>query len=233
MFENGSEQMSKKLEKLVDENSMLWGDDVAEAYHGAAARDMQGHWNGLIKPVLDRHPIDFSRSADFACGYGRNADCLLPLADSVALIDVQQENIEHCRKKYAGNPKVDLVPCNGYDLSSVAADRFTFIYSFDALVHFPEEIIASYMPEFFRVMAPGGYAFLHHSNYDADLVKLGPKGRKDKLGDFRKNPHWRNHMSAALFAGIAKRAGFEIAEQKIHDWGVPDLDCMTVLRKPA
>ncbi len=32
-----------RLAKIVERESLLWGDDVAEAYHGAAKRDMKRH----------------------------------------------------------------------------------------------------------------------------------------------------------------------------------------------
>jgi hypothetical protein len=40
------------------------------------------------------------------------------------------------------------------------------------------EIVMSYIPEFARVLRPGAYAFVHHSNYTANPG-----------GDFRQNPH--------------------------------------------
>ena len=209
------------LKTLVKKNSLLWGKDVADAYHGAASRDMNAHWSVFVQPVLDRHPINFTRSIDFACGYGRNTDKLLELADHVTMIDVNQENIEHCQKKYAGNPRTSITECNGYDLRNVASETCTFFYTFDSMVHFPPEIVKSYLPEFYRVMSPSGYAFIHHSNY----TQAGPKK------DFRQNPHWRNYMSAEIFADLARAAGFTVIEQTFHDWGVPNLDCISLLKK--
>jgi ubiquinone/menaquinone biosynthesis C-methylase UbiE len=211
----------RSMKNLVQKNSLLWGEEVAEDYHGAAARDMQAHWNDYIEPTIRRHPITYTNTIDFACGYGRNTDFLLPLADHVTMIDVNKHNVEYCQKKYADNPKVTVNECNGYDLSNIGDGECSFFYTFDSMVHFPQEIVKAYLPEFFRVLAPGGYAFIHHSNY----VAGGPKK------DFRKNPHWRNYMSAAIFADIATSAGFSVAEQTLHHWGVPDLDCVSVIKK--
>ncbi|MBD9491654.1 class I SAM-dependent methyltransferase [Ensifer sp. ENS11] len=210
------------LKSLVKRNSLLWGEDVAEDYHGVAARDMQIHWDTYIAPAVSRHPIDYTSVVDFACGYGRNTDLLLQHADHVTMIDVNKHNVEYCQAKYADNAKVTINECNGYDLRNIADGSCTFFYTFDSMVHFPPKILKAYIPEFFRVLTSGGYALIHHSNYTA----AGPNA------DFKANPHWRNYMSAELFADIAKAAGFTVAEQKIHPWAVQDLDCVSVLRKP-
>jgi hypothetical protein len=97
---------------------------------------------------------------------------------------------------------------------------FTFLYTFDAMVHFDLEIVISYIPEFARVLKPGAYAFVHHSNYTANPG-----------GDFRQNPHWRNFMSAAIFKHIAVRSGFDVIRQETFNWGERDIDCITVLQR--
>ncbi|WP_053252939.1 class I SAM-dependent methyltransferase [Ensifer adhaerens] len=211
------------LKNLVKRNSLLWGEDVAEAYHGAAARDMQAHWNQFIEPARRRHPIDYTSVVDFACGYGRNTDFLLPFSEHVTMIDVNEHNLQYCQEKYAGNPKVDVKQCNGYDLGKIPGEHCSFFYTFDSMVHFPPKILKAYLPEFFRVLKSGGYALVHHSNYTAG----GPNG------DFKANPHWRNYMSVDMFANISRAAGFIVAEQTMHAWGeVADLDCVTILQKP-
>ncbi len=212
----------KSMKSLVKKNSLLWGEDVAESYHGAAARDMQVHWNRYIEPTIQRHPIDYANTIDFACGYGRNTDFLLTLAEHVTMIDVNKHNLEYSQRKYANNPKVTVKECNGYDLRNIDDGACTFFYTFDSMVHFPPDIVKAYLPEFYRVLAPGAYALIHHSNYTAG----GPGN------DFRKNPHWRNYMSAEMFADIARSAGFSVVEQTVHDWGLPDLDCVSVVKKP-
>jgi ubiquinone/menaquinone biosynthesis C-methylase UbiE len=214
--------LAKRLKKVVQQNSLLWGADVAADYHGAAALGMEEQWEGVIKPALQRHPIDYTDTFDFACGYGRNTDFLLTLAGRVTMIDVNSHNVEYCKDKYRGNDKVSIVQCNGYDLRQLEPESATFLYTFDSMVHFPKDIIKSYLPEFLRVLRRGGFAFIHHSNYTLG----GPKK------DFRENPHWRNYMSAEIFCDIAKRSGFNIEEQTVIPWDLPELDCITILSKP-
>lgn len=39
-------------------------------------------------------------------------------------------------------------------------------------------------------------------------------------------------MSSECFAYLAYRAGFIILEQNVIDWGVPELDCISLVEKP-
>ncbi|RWL44465.1 MAG: class I SAM-dependent methyltransferase [Mesorhizobium sp.] len=208
---------------IVESESLLWGDDVAEAYHGAARRDMDRHWNDLIWPVLKNHSIDFTSTADFACGRGRNAEKLRLLSKEISLIDVNEENLSYCREVFSGEKSVKFFQCNGYDLSNIPDESFTFFYTFDSIVHFDVELILGYLPEFCRVLRPGGKLFVHHSNYSASPG-----------ADFRSNPHWRNFMSAGLFKHMSIRSGLSVLSQNVIDWGgIKEIDCLTTCVKPG
>jgi ubiquinone/menaquinone biosynthesis C-methylase UbiE len=209
-----------RLAKIVERESLLWGDDVAEAYHGAAKRDMKRHWDTIIWPVLSRFPVDYSQTIDFACGRGRNTEYLRPLASELTMVDVNEENLAYCRQYFAGDNAIKFHHCNGFDISGLHDGSASFFYTFDSMVHFDVEIIASYLHEFRRVIRPGGMAFIHHSNYSAS-----PGSR------FQDNPHWRNYMSADLFRHLSLRAGFSVPRQDVISWGgVRAIDCLTVLK---
>ncbi|MGC1305318.1 MAG: class I SAM-dependent methyltransferase [Caulobacteraceae bacterium] len=210
-----------KLASTVQKESFEWGQETAETYHARAAQDMDWQWQNFYRPFSDKYHPDLSAVADFAAGYGRNTRKLLEFgAKHVTMIDVNPDCVRALQKSLAGKA-ASAVLNNGYDLSNLKAGSFTFFYSFDAMVHFDAELIISYIPEIHRVLAPGGLAFLHHSNF------TGSPG-----ADFRNNPHWRNYMSANIFQHFAIRAGFDVLEQRVIDWGIPNLDCISVLRRP-
>ncbi len=197
-----------RLAALVADEAYLWGNDVAKAYHDAAQATMDRQWSTLITPFLDQAEIDYTTSIDFACGRGRNAEKLLTRAKRVIMIDVNPENIEFCEQRFAGNENVSIVQNDGTNISAVASGSASFLYSFDAMVHFDLELVIEYVHEFARVLAEGGFAFIHHSNYAAN------PGR-----DFRKNPGLRNFMSADIFKHVAVKSGFAVEAQKTIDWG--------------
>ena len=209
-----------RLQNIVASEAFLWGDSTASSYHEHASSHMDVQWDNIISPILRTLPIDYSKTIDFAAGYGRNTRKLLDFgAGHVTMVDVNPECIDHMRTHFTGE-NTTIVLNDGFDLAGLETGAFTFLYSFDAMVHFDLEIISSYVPEFSRVLKSGAYAFVHHSNYTANPG-----------GDFRDNPHWRNFMSAGIFKHLARRAGFEVVQQTLLNWGEPDNDCITVLSK--
>jgi SAM-dependent methyltransferase len=193
-------------------------------YYEVAEAHIDELWDTLIWPRIDG--LDFTRVLDLATGHGRNAAKLQQVAGELVLVDINEECLAACRKRFRGDPRFSFARTNGYDLEAVDDEDLTLVYSFDAMVHFDPDVVAAYLPEIRRVLRPGGHAFLHHSNFAE---------RPD--GDFRDSPHWRNHMSVELFAEMARSAGLEVVRSEVIDWGreddlVEDLDGLTLLRRP-
>lgn len=211
---------SNRLLDTVKTDAFHWGAATADSYHGKAASHMEAQWNVLIGPILAKYPINYRRTIDFAAGYGRNTQKLLEAgAEHVTMVDVNPECISQLELRFPRD-RTTAILNNGFDLSGLDTSAFTFLYTFDAMVHFDLEIVLSYVDEFARVLEPKSYAFIHHSNYTSNPG-----------GDFRQNPHWRNFMSADIFKHVALRSGFSVDQQTIFSWGEPDNDCITVLRR--
>ena len=97
------------------------------------------------------------------------------------------------------------------------------MFSYDAMVHFEYTAVLGYVAEAYRVLAPGGKALMHHSNYD-----------RNPGGFYRDNPHWRNFMTKALFGHAALRAGFTVLEQEVTHWNRDEgIDCISLVEKTA
>jgi ubiquinone/menaquinone biosynthesis C-methylase UbiE len=210
-----------RLSEIVQKEAMLWGDAAGEAYHEPADVGMDLQWDTFLSPLLKRHEVSLRVTLDLACGRGRNTLKLLECgAERVVAVDVNPENIDQCMRRFTNEPVVCLIN-NGFDLSGLDMEQFTLVYSWDAMVHFDLLIVASYLPEFYRVLEAEGICLIHHSNFS---------GRPG--ADFLTNPHARNFMSADIFRHLAIRSGFECVEQSIIQWGSdPGLDCISVLRK--
>ena len=168
--------------------------------------------------------LDLTATVELACGRGRHADFVRRRFEPgrITLVDINATNIEHCRQRFAGDVRFDFVVNSGSDLGAVPSRSCTALYSYDAMVHFEYDDVISYVRDAFRAMAPGGRVLMHHSNNDRQPGNL-----------YSQNLHWRNFMSAALFAHAAMRAGFEVLEQHKFDWaGASEIDCLTLLEKP-
>ena len=80
--------------------------------------------------------------------------------------------------------------------------------------------MAVYVPQILRKLAPGGVAFIHHSNLLAYGQKIGvPHGRAVSV-------------SADVVAELVKRGDGKILIQEIVDWGCDHLiDCFSLFTR--
>jgi len=198
----------------------------AEApYFAEAERHMDGQWRGLILPFLrlGESSIDCAVVVELGAGRGRSAAKLLPLAGRLHLVDLHPNNLEACRRRFGGDPRLSCHVTDGRSLPLPDAAA-TFLFSFDSVVHFDSDVVRAYLREAWRVLRPGGHAFLHHSN---TVAHPG--------GDFRAEPHWRNFMSKELLAHYALKEGLEVVRQEPVDWAGDGgfIDCFSLLRRPG
>lgn len=218
--------VGQRQTSLGDEEALLRvaqeiGDDWKESpYYDSAERYMKELWDGMIWAFIK--DCDFSCVVDLAAGHGRNTEKLREIARKIYVVDINAENIQFCRKRFAGDDRIRFLKNDGVKLDGIADGEATLAYCFDAMVHFDSDIVRSYLKEFGRVLKPGGHSFCHHSNYD-----------KNPGGNFRDNPAWRNFMSQSLFHHYCAKEGLEVVRSQIIDWGDESgLDCVTLLRKP-
>lgn len=215
-----------KRRKGLVERARESGDPFKEAeYFAAAEASMDAQWRDLIWPRISG--LDFTRVLDLAAGHGRNSVKLSEVARTVVIVDINDECLDACRRRFGGNPSVSYVKTTGASLAGVDDASVTLVYSFDSMVHFAPEVVRAYLLECRRVLVPGGHGFCHHSNYTGN-----------RHGDFRTSPHWRNYMSRELFATYCREADLEVVHSDVIDWGQPpnhysDLDCLTLFRRPS
>lgn len=213
--------VSARADERVRAEARRIGDDWREqAYYKDVERYMDSTWRELIWPVI--RECDFSNVVDLAAGHGRNSVKLLEVAGRLTICDINEENIEVCRRRFAGDPRVSFLVNDGVSLKELGDATVTLVYCFDAMVHFDSDTVRRYLAEFRRVLVPGGRAFCHHSNYTANPT-----------GDVHDNPQWRNFMSRELFAHYAAKEGLNVLSSRVVDWDVdPELDCVTLLERP-
>lgn len=169
--------------------------------------------------------LDLANVVELACGHGRHVPNYYEKAGKITLVDVNQENIDFCKRRFGQSGKISFITNYGSDLNAIPDGTATAIFSYDAMVHFELSDVASYLKESWRALAPGGKILFHHSNNDANPGS-----------EWTDNPHGRNFMSVRIFAHLASRAGFAIISQDILDWGngdnfSPQLDCLSLCVK--
>jgi len=178
------------------------------------------------KPFLPLfRQLDIEQLLELACGHGRHSEHVLSnygdRVKSLIMMDILQSNVDWCLKRIPDQGKVGVIRNQGTDFRPVEDASLTGIFCYDAMVHFHGDVVQAYLKDAQRVLRPGGKALIHHSNYS-----------KNPDVPFGQNPHARAFMSAALFKLCAGKAGLEVLSQNVISWGkVPDLDCLTLLRK--
>ena len=198
------------------------------SYFADAEPFMAEQWEKIIWPIISQE--DFTAVLELACGHGRNTDFLRRYASSIDLVDVNEHCVEACRKRFGSeleNCKFRYHLTAGNGLPMIPSASITFGYSWDSMVHFDKLVVRDYVVEFARILKPGGTAFLHHSNYGA----IAPDS------DWAKNHGNRSDMTAALMQQYAEDAGLELKFQRLSGradgWGLDNLDCLSLLKRPV
>lgn len=199
------------------------GDDWKSGpYYDQAEQAMDVEWQGIVWPFIK--DCDFSCVVDLAAGHGRNSEKLRHLAKKIYVVDINEENIEFLRRRFAASRNMEFIRNEGISLAGIASEEVTLVYTFDAMVHFDSDVVRAYLKEFHRVLKPGGHAFCHHSNFV-----------DNPNGEFKDTDHWRNFMSRELFAHYAWKEGLEPVRAQLLDWDHTgrNIDCLTLVRKPG
>lgn len=170
--------------------------------------------------------LDLTRILEIACGTARHSAMVIDRIDKLYLLDSSEGALEKAKERFSGRDNVVYVHNKsglGIPQERISDGSLTAVFSYDAMVHFEKEAVASYVKDSFRVLSPGGYALFHHSIYD-----------KNPNGTFTDNPCWRNYMTKELFTSYALEAGFEVVQSEIILFSSTENleDGITLLRKP-
>lgn len=214
--------------KMGSHDGPQFNEGAFDNYYKKAEKFMDEQWNKLIWPIIQGN--NFSSVLEVAAGACRNTEKLVKIAGRVVVTDIDSGAVAKCQKRFEGRPglKLEYHAVDGTHLP-VADESMTFIYQFDAGVHFHSSIIRAYMLEFHRILQPGGTGFFHHSN-------LGESKHLHVRSDsvVSANPHGRSNMTKALMRGFAKEAGLVITCHSSVTWGGElNLDAFALFYKPG
>lgn len=104
-------------------------------------------------------PARRRRFMDFGCGVGRNSRALIEKFDAGTGVDISASMVSQAQNYAKSDARAATYVVNAVpNLSFIADGSIDFVYSHIVLQHIPSELQASYVAEFFRVLAPGGMA---------------------------------------------------------------------------
>ncbi len=205
------------------ENTKMW-----DRYYESAELFARIQYKEQIQPIVTSlNDITYSHVLDFACGKGRIANIFSDFVENLTCCDINENAIEYCKERFSNSSKCKFKFHINDNLNKLPFydEEFTFIYSWDAMVHFNYKLIDQYTSEFYRIIRKGGYILIHHSNY-GNISSLESKNE-----NWQENPHWRALISKEDVRFIAEKYGFTVIEQKVIDWDLQGLDCITLMKK--
>jgi len=208
-----------------EEWSQFWGSSAAQWYGCLLPR---------IAPYTPAHSI-----LEIAPGYGRWTQYLHGLARELTVVDLAENCIEHCRRRFDTCDNIRYVVNDGKSLAAIPDRSIDFVFSFDSLVHADISVLEAYLSQLDRILREGGVAFLHHSNarmfaHHFAWSEALPRGRGalHRLGliDMR---HLRNlSVCGDDVLRICKEHALSCRLQERINWGGRRLiDCISVISR--
>lgn len=191
------------------------GEEWSATWGGSTAQ-----WYGSLYPRIWRF-LPAVRVLEIAPGHGRWTRFLIANSDELLGIDLAEDCVEYCTANF-GSETVRFVRNDGVSLEAARDGSIDFAFSFDSLVHAELEVLEAYVPQLVAKLAPGGAAFLHHSNFRA----CGSRGD---------NRHNRaESVDARAVADLVRAAGGRVLLQELVNWGGDTLsDCFTLFARRA
>jgi len=186
-----------------DEWSFTWGGSEAQ-------------WFGSLYPRLHRM-LPARRILEIAPGRGRWTQYLIPMCSAFIGVDIAESCVIECSRRFAKAAHAGFIANDGVSLAAVPDASFDFVFSFDSLVHAELDVMQRYIPQIVQKLAPGGKAFLHHSNFAACD------------GGGQPSPHARaGSVSGGLIADLVKQSGGRMLVSELINWGTIDtIDCLS------
>src|SRR6266480_3189362 len=211
------------------------GDEWSAAWGG---QSMQ--WYGTILPRIKSY-IPTNRILEIACGYGRWTQYLKDLCKNLVVVDISEECIQACKKRFSECSHIEYHVNDGTTLDMISESSVDFVFSFDSLVHSDESVMKAYICQLQRILINGGVAFIHHSNlgeYDGTYSRIRKIPRLEglliRLGILEKNLHWRDFsVDAKKVERFAEQNGLRCLSQEIIPWGTKRMliDCISTIAR--
>jgi 2-polyprenyl-3-methyl-5-hydroxy-6-metoxy-1,4-benzoquinol methylase len=199
----------------------------------------EAQWFGSILPRIWAF-VPTGTILEIAPGFGRWTTFLKDLCDHLVVVDIAENCIEACRRRFASESHLTYHVNDGQSLDMVPDGSVDFAFSFDSLVHVGAEAIEAYVTQLARKLTRDGVAFIHHSNigvykdYFARVEQLGRARRLlARVGLVPETGHGRSRaVTAEKFRHYCKEAGLSCVRQELVNWiTLPSclIDCFSVV----
>jgi SAM-dependent methyltransferase len=160
---------------------------------------------------------------EIAPGFGRITQFLSILAGELIVVDLNPLCIEKTKEKLKNHVLAYFVN-DGKSIPKVRDNSQDLVFSFDSFVHMHANVTEEYVKEIYRVLKPGGQAFIHHS-----WLYGGAEESTNNVAG-------RANMSPEQFKTFVENNNMEIVSQNAIQFEPLELwngtDCISIFRKP-
>jgi ubiquinone/menaquinone biosynthesis C-methylase UbiE len=229
----------------IEENLQGWdatydwkslGEEWSSGWGGSEAQ-----WYGALLPRIYRF-LPAERILEIAPGYGRWTQFLKSGCERLDIVDLSENCIKACRKRFASEKHIGFHVNDGKSLAMIDNNSIDFAFSFDSLVHVELDVIQLYLQELAKKLTRDGIAFIHHSNA-GEFGLAFALGRslsgvvlnslvKTRVLDRQQGRALS--MTAKCFEECATRAGLKCISQELVNWDSRRLiDCMSIVTPTA
>lgn len=159
---------------------------------------------------------------EIAPGFGRITQFLSILAGELIVIDLNPLCVQKTKEKL-GNHVLAYLVNDGKSLTGVRDNSQDLVFSYDSFVHMHANVSEEYVKEIYRVLKPGGHAFIHHS-----WIYQGSDNSFE-------NSAGRANMTPELFKSFVENNNMEIVSQtpikfnELNGWD--GTDCISFFKK--
>lgn len=215
----------QNMEKFYNiEEQKLWNDPNMWSNDGHEWSGPFGTTENLWNKEIFDTVKDFrgKKILEIAPGFGRITQFLSILASELIVIDLNPLCIQKTKEKMGHHVLAYLVN-DGKSLKGVRNNSQDLVFSFDSFVHMHANVSEEYVKEIYRVLKPGGHAFIHHS-----WIYAGSENSFE-------NSAGRANMSPELFKTFVENNNMEIISQKpikfkpLNGWD--GTDCISFFKK--
>lgn len=151
----------------IEQNKFTWdstydweqqGDEWSSAWGGV---DRQ--WYATILPRMHAF-VPTGTILEIAPGFGRWTKYLKDLCEDLILVDLSEQCIQTCQKRFDTCSHIKYFVNDGKSLEMIPDDSIDFVFSFDSLVHAEDDVIKAYTEQLAKKLKDDGVGFIHHSN---------------------------------------------------------------------
>lgn len=206
-------------EQRLWNNENLWSVDGHE--WSKSFGTTENLWNNEIFDKIKE--FRGKKILEIAPGFGRITQFLSILASELIVVDLNPTCIEKTKSKLKHHVLAYFVN-DGKSIPKVRDNSQDLVFSFDSFVHMHANVTEEYIKEIYRVLKPGGQAFIHHSwFYGGDDESF-------------KNIAGRANMSPEIFKDLVEQNNMIIISQDTIQFEPKGLwngtDCISIFRKP-